>query len=125
MGHGDKMMWSSRFLFSLAFCIPAVFSNRVAEAAAPQDTAQQIKPSEAVTVSEFVAACDREVSLCEFKMRTAALNNINTRNSMPICFNDTHPQKRVIAWLKAHPETSKMPTEDGLYMAYKSLYPCP
>jgi hypothetical protein len=117
------MMWPSRFLFSLAFCIPGGFSSWGADA--PQDAAQQIKPSEAVTVSEFVTACDRDASLCGFKMRMAVLNKINTRGATSICFNDPNPQKPVIAWLKAHPETHKMPTEDGLYEAYKSLYPCP
>jgi len=53
------------------------------------------------------------------------LNNINKKDAQSICIKDDHPRQPVIAWLKAHPETHKMPTEDGLYTAYKSLYRCP
>ena len=82
-------------------------------------------PAEAATIDEFIGACDRNTSLCEYKMRMAVLNNVNTRNAPSICLNNMQPRQTVMAWLRAHPETHKMPTEDGLFTAYQSLYPCP
>ncbi|HWU56606.1 MAG TPA: hypothetical protein VN175_13945 [Rhizomicrobium sp.] len=116
---GEKM-WCSRLLISLVTCC-ALASGP----AAAQNAAQQKPPSEAATISEFIASCDQNSSQCEYKMRMAALNKINTRGAVSICLTDDHPQKPVIAWLKAHPETHAMATDDGLYTAYKSLYPCP
>ena len=119
------MMWRDRqFLFLAIYILGTAPSHAAGPVAAPSAT-QQMSPSEAATVSEFVATCDGNISMCEYKMRMAVLNKINTRNSASICITDAHPQKRVTAWLSAHPETHKMATEDGLYEAYKNLYPCP
>jgi len=57
-------------------------------------------------------------------MRMAVLNKLLTKDAKSICITDVHPQKPVMAWLTAHPETHAMPTEDGLYTAYENLYPC-
>lgn len=89
-----------------------------------QEDARQNAPLEAATVGAFVTACEQSNPLCEYKLRMAVLDKINTRDAVSICIKDASPQKRVIAWLKAHPETHAMATEDGLYEAYKSLYPC-
>jgi hypothetical protein len=88
-----------------------------------QDAGQQ-NPSEAATVRDFLASCDRNVSQCEHTMRMAVLNKLLTKDAKSICITDVHPQKPVMAWLTAHPETHAMATEDGLYTAYESLYPC-
>ena len=80
---------------------------------------------DAVTVTDFIATCGRNNSLCEYKMRMAVLDKVNTRGATSICLTEVSPQKRVIAWLQAHPETHTMATEDGLYEAYKVLYRCP
>src|SRR5215469_8567160 len=123
---GDKgeKMWRGRLLVSLAFyvlgtCPVLAAGSATAPVAAPQDG-----PLMAATVSEFIASCDRDNSQCASRMRTALLDKLNTRDSVSVCLTDVHPQKPVIAWLKAHPETHAMATEDGLYTAYKSLYPC-
>jgi hypothetical protein len=119
--------WSSRrgrLLISLAFCVLVPCCVLAAgSAAAAQDPAQQ-NPSEATTVSEFLASCDRNISQCEHTMRMAVLDKLITKDAKSICMTDVHPQKPVMAWLRAHPETHAMPTEDGLYTAYESLYPC-
>jgi hypothetical protein len=114
-------MWHGRSLFYVAFCI---LGSSSVSGAATQDAAQQMSPSEAATVSEFVASCDHDVFQCESRMRMAVLDKVITKDATSICIKDVHPQKPVIAWLRAHPETYKMATEDGLYTAYKSLYPC-
>ena|SRR5436190_20661701 len=115
-------MWHGRLIFYLAFCILGAFS--VSDAAA-QDAARHKFPSEAATVSEFIEACDRDVRfLCEHAMVTAVLNSINKKNATSICIKGDRLRIPVMAWLKAHPETHKMEREEGLYTAYKSLYPC-
>lgn len=119
------MMWRVRTCLSLAFCILGAFPVLAAAPTAFQDFPQRKAPSDAATVSEFIATCDGDLWGCEYKMRMAVLNNVNTRDATPICLTDAHPRTRVMAWLKAHPETYNMATEDGLYTSYKSLYRCP
>jgi hypothetical protein len=119
------MMWRLRTFLSLAFCILSVRSAPAAMPTASQNFSQRKAPSDAATVSEFIATCDGVLWGCEYKMRQAVLNNINTRDAASICLTDAHPRTRVMAWLKAHPETYNMATEDGLYTSYKSLYRCP
>ena len=82
-------------------------------------------PFEAATVSDFLTSCDRDTSQCDFKLRLALLNKLDTRDATSVCIKDAHTEKPVIAWLKAHQETHAMATEDGIYAAYKNLYPCP
>ena len=117
------MIW--RLLLYLAFYLLGTSSVSGAALDATQYDPWRKSPSDAPTVSEFIATCDGDVFQCEYKMRNAVLNNINKKDAQSICIKDDHPRQPVIAWLKAHPETHKMPTEDGLYEAYKSLYPCP
>lgn len=112
-----------RLLFYLVLCSVETFPA-LAVAPVTQDGWRQKTASEAATVSKFVAACDRDAFQCEYKMRMAVLNKVNTRDATSICITDVRPRERVVAWLRAHPETSKMETEDGLYKAYVSLYPC-
>jgi hypothetical protein len=118
------MTWRGRLFLSLAFCILGSSFVPATEPAAAQHAAQQTSPSEAATVSEFVTSCDRNISQCAFTMREAVLDKLLTRDATSICFTNVNPQEPVIAWLRAHPETYNMATEDGLYVAYKSLYPC-
>ena len=78
-----------------------------------------------MTVSGFLTSCDQDMSQCDFKLRQALLNNLNTRQATSVCLKGAHYQSAVLTWLKAHRETHAMATEDGIYAAYESLYPCP
>jgi len=109
-------MWRSILVFCLVMA---------AGSATAQTAAQQNAPFEAATVGEFLASCDKDVSQCDFKLRLALLNKLNSRDATSVCVKDAHSHEPVITWLKAHPETHAMATEDGIYAAYKSLYPCP
>ena len=104
----------------LVFCF-----TLMAGVATAQNTTQQDAPFEAATVKDFLASCGRDTSQCEFTLRLTLLDKLITRDASPICLKDVHTRGPVIAWLQVHPETHAMPTEDGLYAAYKSLYPCP
>ena len=123
-GDTGEKMWCSRLLISLALYVLGTCCGLAAPSAPAQDDVQQNGPADAATVNEFIATCDRDVSQCEHKMRLALLDKLITKDAVSVCLTDDHPQKPVIAWLKAHPETHTMATEDGLYTAYKSLYPC-
>lgn len=85
----------------------------------------QRAPFMATTVREFLNRCDRDTSECSFKLRMALLNHLNSPRATSVCIKDAHTQPAIIAWLKAHPEVQDMPTEDGIYVAYRTLYPCP
>ena len=117
------MMWLRRLLFLLVFYLPGISSASGADPALFDPWRKS--PSDAPTINEFIATCDGDVFQCEYKMRNAVLNNINKKDAQSICIKDDDPRNQVINWLKAHPETHTMPTEDGLYTAYKSLYRCP
>jgi hypothetical protein len=120
---GEKMMRRGRLLVSLAICILGTSTPAVAPAVA-QDAGQQMSAAKAATVSEFVSSCDRDASQCAFRMRQAVLDKLLTKDATSICFPDVDPPKLVIAWLRAHPESYNMATEDGLYAAYTNLYRC-
>jgi hypothetical protein len=125
------MMSRRQQVFCLAICLAGTFVRGTGPAMAQESSAQnsgpghQLAPFEAPTVAVFLASCDRDISQCEFTLRLALLDKLNTRDATSICEKEAHSEKPVIAWLKAHPETHAMATEDGIYAAYKSLYPCP
>ena len=88
-------------------------------------TQSQDVPFAAATVSEFLDSCDRDTSQCEFKLRLTLLDKLDARDATSVCIKDAHTRAPVIAWLKAHPQTHAWDPEDGIYAAYKALYPCP
>jgi hypothetical protein len=106
-------MWRSIPLLSL-------FLLAVAAQAQPQDA-----PFEAATVNQFLASCGRDMSQCDFKIRLALLDKLPAPDGTSVCLKGAHYQEPVLAWLTAHPETGSMATEDGIYAAFKGLYPCP
>jgi len=93
--------------------------------AAAAEAQQRDAPFEAATVNQFLASCDRDMSQCDFKIRLALLDKLPAADATSVCMKGAHFQEPVIAWLKAHPETWTMETEDGIYVAFKGLYPCP
>jgi hypothetical protein len=113
---GESMMWCGVLVLMLTL---------TAGSATAQNAALQDAPFEAATVSDFLATCNWDTSQCDFKLRLTLLNKLNARDATSVCLKDAHTHAPVIAWLKAHPETHAMATEDGIYKAYTSLYPCP
>ena len=119
------MMWCRRLFISMTLYLLGTCCVLAAGASPAQDAVLQSGPLEAATVSKFIIACDHDDSQCEYMMRMALLDKLNAKDAVSVCLKDAHPRGPVIAWLKAHPETHAMQTEDGLYTAYQSLYPCP
>jgi hypothetical protein len=104
----------------LVFCF-----TLMARAATAQNATFQDAPFEALTVDDFLASCGRDTSQCEFKLRLTLLDKLNVSGESSVCLKDVHTREPVITWLKTHPETHALPTEDGIFAAYRSLYPCP
>lgn len=103
-------------------CTPFLLLFLLAGTAAPEP---QDAPFEAPTVNQFLASCDHDKSQCDFKIRLALLDKLHAPDATSICLKGAHYQEPVIAWLKVHPEARVMATEDGIYTAFKELYPCP
>jgi hypothetical protein len=104
--------------------IPFLSLFLLAGAAAAQ-AQQQDATFEAATVNQFLASCGRDMSQCDFKIRLALLDKLLAPDATSVCLKGAHYQAPVIAWLNAHSETWTMETEDGIYAAFKGLYPCP
>lgn len=103
-------------------CIPFLLLFLLVGTAAAE---QQDAPFEAATVKQFLASCYNDISQCDFKVGMALLDKLNAPDATSVCLKGAHYQEPVIAWLKVHPETGTMETEDGIYSAFKVLYPCP
>ena len=93
--------------------------------AAGAQTPLQNAPFEAVTVDQFLVSCGRDLSQCDFKIRMALLDKLHAPGATSICLKGAHYHQPVLDWLKVHPETSTLETEEGIYRAFKALYPCP
>ena len=91
-----------------------------ARAATPQDA-----PFESPTVRDFLGACTRDMSQCDYEIRAVLLDKLHARDATSVCLKGAHYQQAVISWLQDHSETWPMATEDGVYAAFRSLYPCP
>jgi hypothetical protein len=82
------------------------------------------RPFSAVTVNDYLAACTIHQNTCISEVGTALLNKIDYEAPPKICISSVDYVAAVPKCLDDHPETSKMPTEDGIYFALKTLYPC-
>jgi peroxiredoxin Q/BCP len=79
-------------------------------------------PMFARTVNEYLAACITNESDCMDKVGSALMDRYQF--SGDICLPSIDYGIPVPGWLGAHPETHDMPTENGIYLALKSLYRC-
>ena len=78
----------------------------------------------AADVGAFLAACRGDQGGCMDEIGTALMAKMNYAGESNICLPSTDYGAPVPKWLAAHPETSKMPMEDGIYLALRSIYPC-
>jgi hypothetical protein len=83
-----------------------------------------VRPFSAATVNDFLLACKIHPNTCIDEVGSALLHKINFNSEPEICPTSVDYAAAVPRWLSAHPETSQMQTEDGIYLALKTLYPC-
>jgi hypothetical protein len=117
-------IWPALALVAM-MALPAVAQGARHRDAIPKETKPQDAPFEAATVQGFLAACGRDMSQCDFEIRMALLDKLPAKNAGSVCLKGAHYQQPVIDWLKHHAESWPMATEDGIYTAFRSLYPCP
>jgi len=89
-------------------------------------SAGQFAPSifSAPTVGDFLNACRSDQSGCADEVGTALLDKMTLDGTAAVCLPSPDYATAVPGWLNAHPETHGMPTEDGIYLTLKTLYPC-
>ena len=123
--HGENMIWRKLVVLPLILlAAPAVAQsapqvNKADATALVRNTAY-----DTTSVQQFLSVCNRDASGCNIEISTALLDKLNARNATSVCMTDGHYEKPVVAWLQDHSESWPMPTEDGIYTAFKTLYPC-
>jgi hypothetical protein len=97
-----------------------------APAASPLSPAGSFAPSTftAPTVGDFLSACRSNPSGCADEIGAALLDKMSSDGTADICLPSTDYTAAVPAWLNSHRETHNMPTEDGIHLSLKTLYPC-
>jgi hypothetical protein len=88
------------------------------------DSRPPIAPWNAPTVEQFLPVCAKNIDLCEDEVREALLDKLDLRDAPEVCITGAHFFAPVIDWLRRHPETYHLKTEDGIYAAFKGVYPC-
>jgi len=86
------------------------------------DTASSI--FSAPTVGDFLNDCIGNQSECVDEVGTALLDKMTLDGTAAVCLPSPDYAAGVLVWLDSHPETHNMPTEDGIYLTLKRLYPC-
>jgi hypothetical protein len=110
-------------LFLISAC-GAAFAQSASSAAKPEPLVDQAPVSvfSAPTVSEYLAACKTDQGGCIDEVGSALMDKFQFRGD--ICLPSVNYADAVPGWLDSHNQTYAMASEDGIYLALKSLYPC-
>ena len=76
------------------------------------------------TVGTFLAACGSDQGGCADEVGNALMLKMRFDGSVNLCLPGPDYSGSVIDYLKAHPETHTMQTEDGIYLAVQKVYTC-
>ena len=76
----------------------------------------------APTINDYLLACRADHSACVDEVGSAMMDKFEYAGDL--CLPSVDYANAVPGWLSAHAETHAMPTEDGIYLALKSLYRC-
>ena len=83
-----------------------------------------LQPLSATTVSDYLGACEIHRDTCSLKVGNALMDKIDLHGTAQLCLDSGYDVSAILKWLSSHPDTHQLPTEDGIYVAMKSLYPC-
>jgi hypothetical protein len=104
----------------------ALFLVSACGAAAAQSTPSTdqapVSVFSAPTVSEFLVACKADRGGCIDEVGSAFMDKFQYQGDL--CLPSVTYADAVPGWLDSHAQTHAMPTEDGIYLALKALYPC-
>ena len=106
--------------FSGAFFIILTLTTWSAHSATPPS----LRPFYAVTVKDYLDACKVHQDTCSLEVGTALIDKINVPGVAEVCLDSGYDVHAILDWLSLHSETHQLPTEDGIYLAAKSLYRC-
>ena len=82
------------------------------------------QPYRARTAGEFARECAGEQAGCADIIGKSLMDKIAFAPSSNLSLRGPDYAHRVAAWLNEHPKIAAMVTEDGIYLALKSLYSC-
>ena len=113
-------------LACLALLLPGVSRAYAAPPELPVPASVYSAPSifSALTIDDFLIACRGDQTSCADEVGSALMDKMTFDGTANICLPSTDYAEAVPEWLSSHPETYKMPTEDGIYLTLKKLYPC-
>ena len=106
--------------FSGTFFIVLMLGSSIAHSASPPS----LRPFYAATVKEYLDACKEHQATCSLEVGTALIDKINVPGVAEVCLESGYDVHAILDWLSLHSETHQLPTEDGIYLAAKSLYRC-
>jgi len=105
-----------------ACCVAAAQTASSAAKPVPSADEAPVSVFSAPTVSGFLAACKADQGGCIDEVGSALMDKFQFQGD--ICLPSVDYANGVPAWLASHDQTHGMATEDGIYLALKSLYPC-
>jgi hypothetical protein len=78
----------------------------------------------APTIKDYLIACSDDQSGCINKVGSVLMDKFTADGTTSICLPSPDYAEAVPKWLSSHPEIQNMPTEDGIYLTLKEMYPC-
>lgn len=118
-------MFRSSVLICAASALLLLLSRAYAATPAPPaQPAPVILASNATTVAAFLNACSADQAGCSDEIGTALLDKMKYDGTSTLCLPSPDYAQPAIVWLNTHPEDRGMATEDGIFLALKTLYAC-
>jgi hypothetical protein len=75
-------------------------------------------------VGKFLTVCGSDQGGCADEVGNALMLKMQFDGSVNLCLPGPDYSQGVVDYLKAHPETHSMQTEDGIYLAIQKVYTC-
>jgi hypothetical protein len=116
--NGAGAMRTLPTLIAMVFVAPVAFAPLRAQPL----PGPPLSPYSAATVNDFLVACRADPADCTNEVGSAEMDKFQFDGSL--CLPSIDYAKPVPGWLETHTETHAMRTEDGIYLALKTLYPC-
>jgi hypothetical protein len=82
----------------------------------------------ATTVGDFIKYCASNKDECDNEITSVSVNDVANGPPFYICYPSTTKNEdinpTVLKWLSDHQGSLKMETDNGIYLALRTLYPC-
>jgi len=108
----------------LSCLILAAFGCPAIAATTPSPAATPASPFASANVGDFLATCKANEGGCIDEVGTALMDKYDYSGNNSLCLTSVDYAEPVIIWLTQHSETRGMATEDGIFLALKTIYRC-